>query len=229
MGAYPDRPEPVPPTSSASEIRKSRRRPKEVRALLLDGATRVIGEKGLAASTKEIAAAAGVSENSLFRHFPTKAELIVAAVVDPFVRFVEMFREAWEGQRHSPLDDDAMGYLLVEDLYQSLKERRGLVAAFAMAAMDPAAAQMRERLAAALDELFAVLREIGEERSTVGQGFDPTAVELTIRLHVAMIMSTVVMADVFLPHDPRPDDPTLIKHMTEVVLYGVPRAPRPKL
>jgi AcrR family transcriptional regulator len=211
---------------AAQQNRRSRRSSREVRALLLDAAARVIGEKGLGASTREIATVAGVSENSLFRHFPTKSDLVVAAVIDPFVRFLETFREKWEAQRNSPLTDDTLIHLLVGDLYRNLKERRGLVTAFAMAAMDPSAAAMRDRVARALDSLFAVLRQIGEDRAGVGEGFDPTAVELTIRLHVAMITCSVIMADVFLPRDPRPDDTELINHIAEVNLYGVPRVPR---
>lgn len=205
--------------------RRSRRRPEQVRALLLDAAARLIGERGVTVSTKEIALAAGVSENSLFRHFPMKADLIAAAVVDPFVRFVDTFRQEWENQRDLPLDDEALMRRLVDDLYRSLAERRGVAAAFVMTAMDAAAEPMRARLAEALDELFVVLRRVGEDRATVGEGFDPTAVELSIRLHVAMIMTSVVLEDVFLPRAPRCTADELIDHITRLNLYGV-RGPR---
>jgi AcrR family transcriptional regulator len=46
------------------------------RARILDAAERVLVEHGTAVSTEEIAKAAGVGIGTLFRHFPTKEELI---------------------------------------------------------------------------------------------------------------------------------------------------------
>ena len=46
------------------------------RARLLEAAEQVLAEKGPAASTDEIAKAAGVGIGTLFRHFPTKEALI---------------------------------------------------------------------------------------------------------------------------------------------------------
>lgn len=46
------------------------------RARLLEAADRILADKGPAASTDEIAKAAGVGIGTLFRHFPTKEALI---------------------------------------------------------------------------------------------------------------------------------------------------------
>jgi len=51
------------------------------RAKLLDVAERVFAEKGTSASTEEVARRAGVGIGTVFRHFPTKGDLLEAVFV----------------------------------------------------------------------------------------------------------------------------------------------------
>jgi AcrR family transcriptional regulator len=51
------------------------------RARLLDVATEVFADRGVSATTEEIAKAAGVGVGTLFRHFPTKEALLEAVMV----------------------------------------------------------------------------------------------------------------------------------------------------
>lgn len=54
------------------------------RAKLIDATLAVVAEAGYAhASTRAIAAAAGVSEGTIYRHFPDKASLFFAAALEP--------------------------------------------------------------------------------------------------------------------------------------------------
>jgi AcrR family transcriptional regulator len=50
------------------------------RARLLDVADRVFSERGVGASTEEVARAAGVGIGTVFRHFPTKEALLAAVL-----------------------------------------------------------------------------------------------------------------------------------------------------
>src|ERR1700743_3772409 len=50
------------------------------RARIVAAATEVFAERGLEASTAEIASRAGVGEATLFRRFPTKDDLVTAIV-----------------------------------------------------------------------------------------------------------------------------------------------------
>lgn len=60
------------------------------RAKLIAAATDVVGQVGYAhATTKAIAGAAGVSEGTIYRHFPDKASLFYAAVLDRNTAIVE--------------------------------------------------------------------------------------------------------------------------------------------
>lgn len=68
---------PAPPESRARKRLSAAGR----RAQLLDVAISVFGERGFGGSTtKAIAAAAGISEATIFRHFPSKDALYVAAL-----------------------------------------------------------------------------------------------------------------------------------------------------
>jgi AcrR family transcriptional regulator len=52
------------------------------RRLAVEGARAVLGERGLQAPLDEIARRAGIGNATLYRHFPTRCELVVAACTD---------------------------------------------------------------------------------------------------------------------------------------------------
>ena len=56
------------------------------RALLLAAAADEFAERGLDASVADIARRAGVGKGTVFRHFPTKDDLIAAIVLDRIER-----------------------------------------------------------------------------------------------------------------------------------------------
>ena len=67
------------------------------RALLLSSARELFGLHGYdATSTHAIAKHAGVSQSLVYRHFPSKSELFVEAVFDPFVDMLDSFLQRWD-------------------------------------------------------------------------------------------------------------------------------------
>ncbi|WP_406674290.1 helix-turn-helix domain-containing protein [Nonomuraea sp. N2-4H] len=52
------------------------------RARILAAAEEVFAERGASASTEEVAARAGVAIGTVFRHFPTKRDLLAAIMKD---------------------------------------------------------------------------------------------------------------------------------------------------
>jgi len=68
------------------------------RAKILEVAARVFAEQGAAASTEQVAAEAGVAIGTIFRHFPTKADLLAAIMKDTLVgESIDRFREVVAG------------------------------------------------------------------------------------------------------------------------------------
>ena len=59
------------------------------RAKILAAADRVFAAHGAAGSTEQVAAEAGVAIGTIFRHFPTKADLLAAIMKDTLARIAE--------------------------------------------------------------------------------------------------------------------------------------------
>ncbi len=64
------------------------------RAAVIQAARKVMGKKGLDAGMDEIARAAKVGVGTVYRHFPTKDDLVVALADYRFERLAEFAREA---------------------------------------------------------------------------------------------------------------------------------------
>jgi AcrR family transcriptional regulator len=63
---------------------------------MLDAAREMFAAKGFAATTREIAERATVTEQLLFNHFESKQQLFTAAVLHPFEEFVEERLNTWQ-------------------------------------------------------------------------------------------------------------------------------------
>jgi AcrR family transcriptional regulator len=63
------------------------------RARILAAAEEVFSARGVQASTEEVAAAAGVAIGTVFRHFPTKQDLLAAILKDLLTSLTEAARE----------------------------------------------------------------------------------------------------------------------------------------
>ena len=121
-------------------------RGRATRARLIEATVSVVREVGYAhASTRAIAEAAGVAEGTIYRHFPDKASLFFAAVLEsnaPVVAWVTMLpARAGEGTVEQNLTDTAVQLVGLRDQILPLE--------LAMAADPELAAQRRQAMAAA--------------------------------------------------------------------------------
>src|SRR4029079_8494932 len=81
-------------TSSLRERRKQM-----LRDEILGAARGLLSEKGYAAmSMDELAAQVGISKPTLYSHFPTKDEIVVATVVREMERFIALIEAEADGQ-----------------------------------------------------------------------------------------------------------------------------------
>ncbi|GAA2096212.1 TetR/AcrR family transcriptional regulator [Streptomyces albiaxialis] len=131
------------------------------RARVLESARAVFGEKGLGAPMREIARHAGVGPATLYRHFPTKRDLIVET-------FAEQRRECRAVVRDALADADPWhGFqVMVERICELHAGSRGFADAFMAAfpeAMDFAAD--REQTARAIGELARRAQRAGRLRA----------------------------------------------------------------
>ncbi|GFR38679.1 TetR family transcriptional regulator [Insulibacter thermoxylanivorax] len=136
---------------------------------LLSAAIDLMAEKGYhATTTKEIAAAAGVNEVTLFRHFGSKQKLLEAA----FDRYhygdemMKLFKEKLEGELHPDL-------LLISRTYHTIMTRNrkmimiGIREAGSIPGVDERASRHPQKLKQLLTEYFTAMQQIGKIRKDV--------------------------------------------------------------
>lgn len=146
----------------------------ERREVLVEAAVAAFAEHGFHGTpTTEIAKAAGISQAYLFRLFPTKSELYVAAVGRCYERLGEAMRAAAE-------DEGAEGETALErmgnayaGLMQDRTTLRATLQAFAAAAGDNE--EIRAAVRSGYGELVELIRRLGgldgeELRAFVGKG-----------------------------------------------------------
>jgi AcrR family transcriptional regulator len=176
---------------------------RENRERVLAAAEEVFGAHGAAGSTEEVARRAGVGVGTVFRHFPTKEELIEAALLRHFDRLTERAHAlaaeadpavAWRALVREMIESGATKLALIA----VLTDRRGFPDSAAAAA---------DRLKAAVSEVLRQARETGAVRP----GITVEEVYLLIR-GLAQASATA-----------RPDRDTLDRAI-DVVLTGLARA-----
>lgn len=89
----------MPPTAQAAlpKRRTQEQRRSETRARLLEATVASLVDRGYAGTTTtEICQRAGVSQGALFRHFPTKADVLAAAAAHLLERIVEQYGEEFD-------------------------------------------------------------------------------------------------------------------------------------
>ncbi len=131
---------------------------------LLEATLDVLGTHGVArATSRQIAAAAGVNLQAITYHFGSKDELVAQALVYAVRRWVEPARAALTG-----VEDDPLGHLLgaVSALQDGLERARDHVPAYLEAlAAAPRNETVREQIVALLAELRSALAtSIGQLR-----------------------------------------------------------------
>lgn len=204
---------------------RRRRRPADVRRELIAHAQHLFDTKGFAATTmKDISVESGIAVSVLYRHFPTKAELLREAALAPFLGFIDSFGAMWHSQERSPLDEVELMRLFIADLYAKLVEHRGVLLTM-VAARNEFDQEMESQISVAMRRMFMELRGIGESEAQTRGWFSPARIELTVRLTVAMVVGTAVFSNLLIPQELEGSD-ELIDHTANFVLWGL-RLERP--
>ena len=151
----------APPQELRADAQRNRR-------LLLEAAAGAFAERGIDVSASEIASRAGVAKGTLFRHFPTKSDLVAAVLID---RMALVRAIAIEIAATRPPGLAAVGELMFRGAELIAADRSFFDAA--MAAVVPSEGLHTEKRAfeAALDALVEAARGAGEIREDV-RGID---------------------------------------------------------
>ncbi|BBA99352.1 putative TetR family transcriptional regulator [Actinacidiphila reveromycinica] len=152
------------------ERRPGRPRSEAARQAILGAAVAELKERGYAALTVEgIAARAGVGKQTIYRWWPSKADVVLTALLDLSQTTVTV-------PDLGSLSDDLMGFLA--DTFRQSGQRPVLVGLMAQALLDPVFADaFRDRF---LFRRRAVLREILERAAARGEIAPGVELELLI-------------------------------------------------
>ncbi|WP_019873733.1 TetR/AcrR family transcriptional regulator [Sporichthya polymorpha] len=199
---------------------RQRRRPADLRALILVAAEETFARLGYSDTTTiEVARVAGVSRSVLIRHFATKQELFRAAIEQPLLRFVEEWVPAWTAQLDAPVPNATLMREFVGDLYRNAREHRGAVRILLLHGdqLDP---EVRDQVWGALNVGLAALREAGE-RELAPRGFPTTRVGLTARAVLSLVLGYVALEPALDSLDGTSEDPeVVVDHLAALLLHG---------
>jgi AcrR family transcriptional regulator len=127
------------------------------RARILDAAAQVFAEKGATASTEEVAARAGVAIGTVFRHFPTKDDLLRAILKDLLQRLTDEVAAL-----HADGDPATALFTFFADLVARAAANRSVVEALGVD-VDAAVAPLRQGVAG----LLTRAQQVGAVRAEV--------------------------------------------------------------
>jgi AcrR family transcriptional regulator len=220
----PARPAPPSDTSPGDPYRRrERRRTQDVRAALLASAARLFARHGFArTTTREIADDAKVAETAVYRHFGSKQELFVAAIVTPFERFSAHYVERWWPIVDAGADNATVLRGFMDDFYDALCDNKDAVVALLMSQGDPAASEAIAEGRRLFADLFASLTSLAEGQSRRSPGLTPVFTnDMTTRFIVGMLTLVTAFDTWFVPNDPTPSKEQIIDIMAGMVLPGL--------
>jgi AcrR family transcriptional regulator len=133
------------------------------RAALLDAAEAVFAASGPAASTEDVARAAGVGIGTLFRHFPTKEALLEA------VYLARLHRLSEQAAALADADDPGTAFFdYFRTVVEESRTKTALTKALAEAGVDPSAAAAGMGFHGAFERLLVRAQQAGAVRADIG-------------------------------------------------------------
>jgi len=130
------------------------------RARVLDAAKRVFASEGLGVPIDEIARRSGLGIGTVYRHFPTKQDLIVAIITEHTTTLASRATEL-----ASAPDAEAAFFEVLELLVDMVQRKKDVGDALAGVDVAAATAKPRAELRAALEHLLARAQKTGAIRT----------------------------------------------------------------
>jgi AcrR family transcriptional regulator len=195
------------------------RRPRgAARRLLLDAARSLFARQDYrSTTTREIAAAAGVTEHLLFRYFGSKAALFREALVLPFTSFVDEFGQTWQSVIPEETDEEELAGHFVGQLYDVFVQHQGLLLTL-MASEALSEEELAETGIAEIRRALRVLGRISAEGMNL-RGLRSDHPDLPAHSTVAMIAGMAALRSTYFGSKP-PSRQVIVAELTQAILHG---------
>jgi len=159
---------------STAPTRQPRKDAVRNHALLLEAAARAFREQGLGASVNAIAKDAGVNVATLYRHFPTKDDLL-RAVLDAILEPLATARDRALAEQHE-------GETLRTFLREAVREQRGQPGLIQALGRHPGAPDVGEQLRDPAIEIVTPVVERAHEENELVAHLDALDVLVALRM-----------------------------------------------
>src|ERR1700722_3277781 len=205
--------------STAGMPTATMRRPRgEPRRLLLDAARTLFARQDYrSTTTREIAAAAGVTEHLLFRNFGSKATLFREALVLPFTSFVDEFGQTWQSVVPEETDEEELAGHFVGQLYDVFVRHQGLLLTL-MASEALSEEELAETGIADVRRALRVLGVISAEGMNL-RGMRSDHPDLPAHSTVAMIAGMAALRSTYFGAKP-PSREVIVEELIQAILHG---------
>lgn len=201
-------------------VHRTRRPRGEARAELLQAARELFNDRGYGdTSTREIAQRADVSETLMFRYFGSKVGLFRAAVVQPFLDFVDEFTQTSGRSSFQMEDEEAATRQFLGGLYDVFHEHRGLVAMFFAAETMLSSELAESGVLAEVAQRLQSLVDIGREQLRLRHHLELERPWLTTRATLSMVAGMATFGPSFYGNH-RASRTAIIEELTQAVLHG---------
>ena len=171
-------------------------RSQRTRAKILEAATEVLFEVGYAgAKTPLIAERAGVSQGALYRHFPTKIDLLAEALAEILAGARDRFVRAFERDSEAAVDPAGAAFRHLWDVFVS-PPLQGAFELYQAARTDPAlAARVGPIIADHRARAVAGARALFPDAAREHEDFDGAVHALMSTMQGAAVFGALVPAD----------------------------------
>jgi AcrR family transcriptional regulator len=188
------------------------------RRLLLDAARTLFARQDYrSTTTREITAAAGVTEHLLFRHFGSKAALFREALVRPFTAFVDQFGSTWQSVIPEETDEQELAAQFVGELYDVFVKHQGLLLTL-MASEALSNEELAETGIADVRRSLKVLGRISAEGMNI-RGLRSDRPDLPAHSTVAMIAGMAALRSTYFGARP-PSREVIVDELVQAILHG---------
>jgi AcrR family transcriptional regulator len=209
-------------SSARSKNRAPRRSSAEIRRLLLDAARGLFEEQGYqATTTQQIVERARVDAPTLYRHFPSKADLFEAAALSSLKDCLDRRLEYWRVTPRGVGDPEARMRHFIGGFFSEIEaHRESFRLLMASSSEDGLLGELARTISRQFREGLLALREVLVEESRA-QGWSVASPDAVIGAATGMMVSMALFEDWVFPEGACPSREALIDELTMIMLHGV--------